>query len=275
MEKNMKFSIIVVCLNAGEKLHSTLKSILEQTETDYEVVIKDGGSTDGSTERIVQNEKIRLITQKDKGIYDAMNQAVRYAGGEYLFFLNCGDCFYDERVLETVKEFLLKKETSGETEKRRPYIFYGNIKEQLTGALVQSNPEMDDFGCYRNVPCHQACFYSRELLTERGFDLSYKVRADYEHFLWSYYRAKALTVYMPVLVTVYEGGGFSETAQNRKLSAAEHREIVGNYMPPAKVRRYKWIMLLTLSGLRTFLARSKVTAGAYNRIKKCLYKRSV
>ncbi len=271
----MKFSIIVVCLNAGEKLHSTLKSILKQTETDYEVVIKDGGSTDGSTEQVMQDEKIRLITQRDKGIYDAMNQAVGYAGGEYLFFLNCGDCFYDERVLETVKRFLVEKESSGETEKRQPYIFYGNIKEQLTGALVQSNPEMDDFGCYRNVPCHQACFYSRELLTERGFDLSYKVRADYEHFLWSYYRAKARTVYMPVIVTVYEGGGFSETAQNRKLSAAEHREIVGKYMPPAKVRRYKWIMLLTLSGLRTFLARSKVTAGAYNRIKKCLYKKNV
>ena len=82
----MKFSIIVVCLNAGEKLHSTLKSILEQTETDYEVVIKDGGSTDGSTEQVMQDEKIRLITQKDKGIYDAMNQAVGYAGGEYFFF---------------------------------------------------------------------------------------------------------------------------------------------------------------------------------------------
>ena len=95
----MKFSVIVVCLNAGQKLHDTLESILAQDYKDYEIVVKDGGSKDGSIEKMVQNEAIQLFVENDKGIYDAMNQAVAHAKGEYLIFMNCGDRFHDGTVL--------------------------------------------------------------------------------------------------------------------------------------------------------------------------------
>lgn len=267
----MTFSIIVVCLNEGEKLHKTVQSILDQTEEDYEIIIKDGGSADGSVEKLLtaaSNGRIKIYREKDSGIYDAMNQAVKHASGEYIFFLNCGDYFYQEDVLFRIKQFIEENKCRAE---RNPQIFYGNIRERLTGALVQSNPKMDDFGCYRNVPCHQACFYDRRLLASRGFDTGYLVRADYEHFLWCYYKAQAHTVYLPVTVASYEGGGFSESGENVRLSAREHKQIVGKYMPPAKVLRYRMLMLATLAPVRTYLAHNPVTARIYQTCKRRVY----
>ena len=116
----MKFSVITVCLNPGEKLDATLASVLEQTFEDAEVVLKDGGSKDGSVERWKRENashpgfgRVRVLEEKDKGIYDAMNQAAAHALGEFLIFLNCGDVFPDKRVLERTAEVLAKEERMG------------------------------------------------------------------------------------------------------------------------------------------------------------------
>ena len=292
----MTFSIIVVCLNAGDKLRETIESIRSQTEQDYEIIIKDGGSEDHATQAYLREYEqlheddfsqdsmmcgsVRLYRSSDRGIYDAMNQAVQYVRGDYVLFLNCGDSFYDEKVLSRVKRHIAQTDRQGgrcseqeaETLTSR-YIFYGNIYERRTDTPVQSNPVIDDFACYRNIPCHQACFYDAGLLREKPFDISYAVRADYEHFLWCYYRGHAKTVYMPFTVAFYEGGGFSETRENERRSRQEHREIVRRYMPAAKVRQYRLIMTVTLAPLRTWIARNPVTAGIYQTFKRKLYKR--
>ena len=78
----MKFSIIVVALNAGEKLKETVDSVLNQTWQDYEIVVKDGGSKDGSVDALPEDERIKVYVEKDTGIYEAMNQAVAKAKGE-------------------------------------------------------------------------------------------------------------------------------------------------------------------------------------------------
>lgn len=290
----MIFSIIVVCLNAGEKLRETIESILSQTEQDYEIIIKDGGSTDEITQNYLNRYgqmnhmdskqdmrpggRIRVYRDKDDGIYDAMNQAVQYVRGDYVLFLNCGDSFYDNTVLVRVREEISKVGIQSDVQiprtlesPSRRYVFYGNIHERRTNTLVQSNPVMDDFACYRNVPCHQACFYAAGLLREKAFNTAYMVRADYEHFLWCYYKGNAKTVYMPVTVAFYEGGGFSETRENEKKSRREHREIVDYYMPATKVYKYRLIMFMTLAPLRTWLARNPVTAGIYQKFKRKLY----
>ena len=290
----MTFSIIVVCLNAGDKLRDTIESIRNQTEQDYEIIIKDGESEDeitqkyldgyrqekhGNTEHAAPDDRIRLCCSKDTGIYDAMNQAVQYVRGDYVLFLNCGDSFYDNRVLASVKEKILQvgRQSGLQTVQtseaaQTPYIFYGNIYERRTDAPVQSNPVIDDFACYRNIPCHQACFYAAELLRGKAFNTDYAVRADYEHFLWCYYKAQAKTVYMPITVAFYEGGGFSETRENEKRSRREHREIVNRYMPAAKVRKYRLIMAVTLAPIRSRIARNPFTANIYHTIKRKLYK---
>lgn len=274
------FSILVVCFNPGDKLKMTLESIKAQTFHDYEVIVKDGGSSDGSLEyvRALQAEEggsLRLIEKKDTGIYDAMNQAAEEAAGRYAYFLNCGDCFYSEQVLERMQAFI-KSRAAGANEREAAGIYYGNIYERLTAQVVSSNPHMDAFGCYRNVPCHQACFYSRELLLAHPFETKYRVRADYEQFLWCFFigarQEKAVFAYQDLLIADYEGGGFSETEENRKRSAAEHREITKKYMSRGQLFTFRAVMVLTLAPLRTLLARNKKTAGFYNRIKSLLYR---
>lgn len=275
----MFFSIIVVSYNAGEKLHRTIESIRRQTEKDYEIIVQDGISTDGSLGKISPGEDLKLFIGEDAGIYDAMNRAVSHAAGRYIFFLNCGDYFEDETVLIRVRQQIEEKEHAdslhdGEKQgkMRRPVrIFYGNIRERVTGAYVMSNPEIDDFACYRNVPCHQACFYDRRLLVKRGFHTCYRVRADYEHFLWCYYRAHASMVYMPLTVTAYEGGGFSENGENKKRSAVEHAHIVRKYMSRKQILKYRFLLFMTLSSFRTYLASNQKTAKIYQNLKRRIY----
>ena len=98
--KKITFSIIVVCLNAGQELLRTVDSILGQTYPHFEIIVKDGMSSDGFVEKLPGDERIRVVRQKDKGIYDAMNQAIPLVSGDYVLFLNCGDYFYNEKVLE-------------------------------------------------------------------------------------------------------------------------------------------------------------------------------
>lgn len=260
------FSIIVVCLNPGEKLKATLQSIQMQTYQEYEIIIKDGLSTDGSLRFIKGIPAVRLIEKHDSGIYDAMNQAVKEAKGSYIYFLNCGDTFYNEFVLGEIADLIREQPTQAG-------IYYGNIFERMTGQVVFSNPHMDAFGCYRNVPCHQACFYQRALLEAHPFLTEYKVRADYEQFLWCFFEAKADCIYKPVLIADYEGGGFSETKENKLVSAREHREIVNRYMSRAQIFRFRFILWMTLAPLRTWAAGNEKTAGLYNKLKELLYRR--
>ena len=294
------FSIVVTALNPGERLEKTLNSIVSQTYKNYEIILKDGCSTDGSLDNLKKKgyfddkNYIRIQQKKDKGIYDGMNQAVSCANGRYIQFLNCGDYFYSDTVLEEVAEFIecewkksiyavmgenltgvseeLVKEFAVETVKISPVIYYGNQYNQVQNTVIYSAPQINDFTCYRNVPCHQVCFYDYRLFEKRAYELNYKVRADYEHFLYSIYEEEAKGVSMPIIVASYEGGGFSETKENRKQSAVEHKEITKKYLGKNKVFKYQMIMWLTLAPLRTWIAENPVLSGAYNGVKNTVYK---
>lgn len=262
----MKFSIIVVCLNPGEKLEQTLESILKQTYTDFEIVIKDGGSRDGSICRVPRDERIRLYTEQDKSIYDAMNQAVSHARGEVILFMNCGDLFYSEDVLENTAKCM---ETYSNVENM---VFYGDTYGAKNHVLISAPPEINGFTCYRNIPCHQACFYGASLCKEKPFDLQYRIRADYDHFLWCYYVAGAGMVNMKQTVASYEGGGYSENKENRRRDKQEHKMITTSYMSRSELWKYRMIMWGTLAPLRSLLAESRAFAGIYHWAKKTLYK---
>lgn len=264
--EQIKFSIIVVCLNAGEELGRTVKSVLSQTYDNYEIIVKDGMSTDGSPQRLPEDGRIRLVQQKDKGIYDAMNQAIRLAEGEYQLFLNCGDYLYEEKTLEKINAWIA-------TDKGRNGIYYGDIYNRKTVSRIPSNPVINAFACYRNIPCHQACLYKKEVMQERSYKTEYKVRADYEHFLWCYFRGGVRPVYMKLVVSSYEGGGYSETAESLQRSEEEHRKIVSHYMRRGQILRYRFLLFISLVPLRRRMAESKRLSGVYNRIKGCIYGR--
>ncbi|WP_029231879.1 glycosyltransferase [Butyrivibrio sp. VCB2006] len=303
--KKTFFTIIIVSYNPGEKLFETIRSVEKQTFTDYRILVKDGMSTDGSVDKLKEaynvamagtdeDKTITLLESCDNGIYHGMNIATAYLKGRiienraikedaastedvkllragespsYVFFLNCGDRFYDENVLRNMYEAIKGKiEKEGTT---LPAIFYGDIFDRQTGYKVASNPQINDYACYRNLPSHQACFYDERLIYKNPFDLKYKVRADYEQFLRCFYRDKALTYYVPMVVSSYEGGGYSD--QNKKLSEEERKEIIKHYLTGAQIRKYDFLRIATLSGLRTVLSSNKITAGFYNAVKTAIY----
>lgn len=261
----IRFSIITVCLNSGIELGRTIESVLRQDYSQWEIIVKDGMSTDGSVDSLPKDQRIRVIMQKDKGIYDAMNQAIALAKGDYLLFLNSGDYLLDEHVLSRVA-----KKIADSPEQRE--IYYGDIYNRKTGSEISSNPRINGFACFRNIPCHQTCFYARELMKKRNYEAEFKIRADYDHFLASYYQYKVRPKYLGIVVASYEGGGYSETPKNRIRSAKEHKIIVKRYMHPAQILWYRFLLLITLAPIRSRIAENPKLAAGYNRLKRVLYR---
>lgn len=287
------FSIVIVSLNPGQKLAKTLKSVLSQEYGNFEIILKDGGSTDGSLKeepdgslsvawpaewereygQPLSDSRVHIFRSPDKGIYDGMNQALIHINGDYVLFLNCGDSLYDSRVLSRTAELIEKAEGERDTRLRaRPFLFYGDQYNEKQQSRVCSAPKLNDFACYRNVPCHQVCFYDASLFWERGYDTDFRVRGDYEHFLYCIYERGAEAVHLPVIVSSYEGGGFSETRENRKRSALEHRVITRYYLGRRKSACYAALMLATLAPVRTKIAENPSLAKGYNAVKTAIYR---
>ncbi len=268
--------ILIASLNPGGRLKTTLESVFSQDYQEYKIIIKDGGSKDNSIEELKNSgflqghDNVQILVKPDKSIYDGMNQAVEYMmtdlseeKGAYCIFLNCGDEFHDSSVLSRVSTYLKEYD--------QPHIFYGDQYNLIQKSIVSSAPVINEFALFRNVPCHQVCFYSTQLFKNRAYKPEYTVRADYEHFLYSFYEQNAVCEHMDIVICNYEGGGYSETAENRKKSALQHREITDKYMGD-QAARYRRIMLLTLAPVRTKLAESPAFSRAYNGLKSAIYK---
>lgn len=271
----MKFSVITASYNPGNKIEKTIHSVLAQTCQDYEILIKDGQSDDGSIEQLIQlpevakenaSGRIRLLVQPDGGVYDGMNQAIAQAHGEFLIFLNCGDTFHDENVLQKTLDY-----ASQHPDDRT--ILYGDTYCEQTGQTDQAAPVIDGFACYRNIPCHQSCFYARRLFEEKQYDTTLKIRADYDHFLWCVYERHVVPVRMGFTVSDYEGGGISENNSNAELDKQEHETVIRRYMTPQDIASYKRLMVLTLAPLRKKIAENRQLAGVYQKLKTAIYRR--
>lgn len=261
----MKFTVITVALNAGDKLNETVQSVLSQTMQDWELLVKDGLSTDGSVEQLPKDDRIRVVSQKDRGIYDAMNQAVACARGEYVIFLNCGDFFYDSQVLHHVSGGIDANPGRG--------IYYGNAYFRLAGEVLHMPAKITPFTCFRHIPCHQACIFERSLFDKKAFDLQYKIRADYDFFLRQFFQNGAEPCDIGITIVDYEGGGYSETKENRKRDRKEHGDIIHKYMSPVQIFAFRAIMVITLQPLRKYLSQRSRFAGTYDRMKKAIYRK--
>lgn len=261
----MKFSVITVTFNAGEKLAETVANVLQQTYHDYELLIKDGMSTDGSVEAVKEDEHIRLVRCKDTSIYDAMNQAVGMAQGDYVIFMNCGDYFYQTDVLERLAAVI------EENPDRR--IYYGDAYFRKADQIFHMPDRITDYVCFSHIPNHQSCIFDRTLWEAAGFKTEYRIRADYEFFLRQVYTAEVKPLYTGIVVADYEGGGYSETKENRKRDKEEHLSIVKQYLGKKKVFRYRAWLVITLQPLRKWIATSSPFSGLYDSVKKALYRR--
>lgn len=258
----MKYSIITVCLNPGDSLKKTLDSIKAQTYPDYEVIIKDGGSTDNSLANVPKDMRFRIMYGSDKGIYDAMNLAVKGALGDVVLFMNAGDLFYDEHVLEKMAEKISKAKL------KAPFIAYGDMFSLRANTIVKASSKVTPMVCYNYIACHQATLYSTDVVRDNPFDIRYKIRADYDLFLKCFFGEKASFYYLDMPVCKYEGGGYSEKKDNRERDQKEHEHIVNRYIPKKVRVLCKLRLLLTFHKLRGVIAKSRVFGGVYEKIRR-------
>ena len=171
----MKLSIITVNLNNCEGLRRTIDSVVSQTYTDYEWIIVDGGSTDGSKELIEQNADrfSYWCCEPDNGVYAAMNKGISHANGEYVQFLNSGDWLYENDTLDRVFKIINNKDAD---------IYYGDMVQVNNGGRLNPCTYPDKLGFfyfpYGNI-CHQATFYRRNLFEQNHYDESFSIVSDW------------------------------------------------------------------------------------------------
>jgi len=217
-----KLSVITVTYNAEHTLERTLKSVREQTYPAIEHIIVDGNSNDGTVALIhrYENERLKWISEPDKGLYDAMNKGIKMATGDYLCFLNAGDTFYDT---DTVQKIFASID-----ENHSPDILYGET------AIVDDNgrflhmrrlqaPKNLTWKSFKHgmVVCHQAFIVKRELV--EPYDLSYRFSADFDWCIRMMKKAK--NIYNTDLILVdYLNAGM--TTANRKASLRERYRIM-------------------------------------------------
>lgn len=203
----MKISVITVCFQAEQNIAKTIESVKLQTYPDIEYIIVDGGSSDGTMaviEETLGDYPAKIISEPDRGIYDAMNKGIGLAGGEYIHFLNAGDVYYDERVIEEIVRRI---------EKTGADIVYGDIEYLYPdGSRERRNY---DGKCSRQIyyltgDCinHQAMFAAARLFSEDLFDIDLKICADRD---WMMKKSKKGASFHPtgVLVCLYSYDGVS------------------------------------------------------------------
>ena len=252
----IKFSVITVCLNAGEDLFYTVHNILEQKYDQYELIVKDGYSNDGSVEKLPLNSHLRFIQSKDISVYDAMNQAIDAAQGEYCIFINAGDGLYEDITLAKINEFI---------ETHKGDFYYGKSYTISSGVTNYGPAHVDDFFCYRTTMCHQAMVIKTEYLKKRGYQTCYQVAADREWMVYAYMTAKMKFVRMPITVSNYKGGGISYGNDVLSKIREENKKIRCSYFSKTQRFKYNIRYALTLPGVRSWISRNP-------KLKKLYYK---
>lgn len=197
-------SIITVNLNNAAGLRKTIESIINQTFTDYEYLVIDGGSTDGSLEVIKEfADKITYwVSETDKGIYDAMNKGIKSSTGDILFFLNSGDLLLNMNVIEEVADIIFVNQEFD--------YYYGKIlaKDERTSFISGKNLTKNDFKL-GYLPDHQASFIRRNLFTLFGlYNIQYKIFADYD-FILKCFKKNQKFYHFDKIVSIYQLGGVS------------------------------------------------------------------
>jgi glycosyltransferase involved in cell wall biosynthesis len=219
-------SIVTVTFNAADTLEETLASIERQTYRDFEVVAVDGGSTDGTVDVFKRHKDIvgTLISEPDKGVYDAMNKGVKAAKGDVLFFLNAQDTFFDDHVLERVAHAF--------NDRSKPYIVFGDIffsnRQNIPAEELTMPP--GQVRCYKdagpNEPgiCHQCIFYRKAVFDKiGGYDLKYRIFGDYDFNIRAFDFAGDRYMYIPHVIANFDLGGLS-TLANTKHNDLLHKE---------------------------------------------------
>ena len=212
-----KYSIIVVTYNNADGLSRTLKSISQLNYVQKEVIVIDGGSKDESLNIIAENQDIITcsVSEKDKGIYNAMNKGIKLAKGDYVVFMNAGDVFANGEVLSLVNQF------------------HGDIilGEDIYGGKLRTLKEkMTLYDLLSNGIYHQAAYYRKEVLQKYGFDESYKLIADLKSIVEPLVKDRIVISYITKPLAICESGGISK--QRWRDTLTENQRLTKELIDP-------------------------------------------
>jgi len=213
--QNLILSIIIATFNAELHIEGCLDSIVNNAIEPYELIIIDGKSTDKTLEIVSDFKHLRstIISEPDKGIYDAMNKGISYANGKWIMFLGA-----DDRLLPTFGN-ILSNLIDDKT------IYYGNCKNEFNqlGGKFSANK------LAKMNLCHQAILYPRMALKKYAFDLNYPVFADYLLNMQCWGDQTFIKRYLNIDIAYYNMEGFSATAKDDKFRADKPR-LVRQYL---------------------------------------------
>lgn len=219
-----KISIITINYNDLDGLYATLCSIAAQTSDDYELIVVDGQSSDGSTKVLEDFDDLvdLWVSEPDGGIYDAMNKGVQLARGDYINFMNSGDNFFDRSVIGQACEVI---------DARAPGVFYGKSYARGSRQFLEHKPEL-----WMGMVCtHQAAFSRRDLHLRFPFSDAFRISADYRFFV------QCETAGSPLLATdidvaLIDVDGLSRVQGDARIQ--ERLRICHEFYRTAEVYRY-------------------------------------
>ena len=212
----MKLSIIIPTFNSSKVLGRALDSIVNQTFTDWEVLVMDGASNDNTADvaKSYGDRRIKFFSEPDKGIYDAMNKGIKKSQGEWLYFLGSDDWLYDNDVLAY---FFRDNDFSGYD------VVYGEVDAPQLSNFNKGEWSYDSLKYNR---CHQAIFYKKNLFAKLGYyNLKYKLLADLDFNIKWFLNSKIINLHVQRLVSCYSDGGASTLVADEEFKRDFYRLV--------------------------------------------------
>jgi len=241
MHNKRKYSIIVVTYNNAEGLNRTLQNIHSLNYSDKEIIVIDGASKDNTREILTANKNIIsvAVSEKDSGIYNAMNKGLKYVNGDYVVFMNAGDCFAHREVLSLINNYEGDILLGGET--------YG-------GQLRIVKNQMSLYDILSIGINHQAVYYRKEIIQKYGFDESYKLIADLKSVVEPLVKDKVSITSIPEILAICEGGGVSK--KRWRDTIVENRRIINEVVDPFYKNDYQRFACINNDMLNDFIVLS-------------------
>ena len=227
-----KVSIITITYNNLDGLKKTRESIISQTYGDYEWIVIDGGSTDGTKEFLQEHadEMSYWCSEKDKGVYNAQNKGTSQASGDYCIYMNAGDTFYDKEVLEKVFSEVHEED-----------ILYGDWAQVFPDGkkrYIEPSDSVDYAFFFVDNICHQAMFIKTSLLKESPYDETYRLYADWAKWTEFAYKGKTFK-YIHQRICYFMMDGMS--AENEEDNEKERKRVIEECYPGSlKSMMLKW-----------------------------------
>jgi len=238
----MFLSIITINYNNCSGLSETFKTVLSQSSPNFEHIIVDGGSADGSEKDInnyasLSPYPVKWVSEPDSGIYNAMNKGIRMASGEYIQILNSGDRLAEDDVIERM---LSEVDIIKEHENTKPEIVYGNMVRVDKDGKPKAKSGRVEYSLrqfYSSTLNHDCAFIRRDLFDKYGlYDEKLKIVSDWKWYLKAIGLGQVRPHYVDIDVTIFDTGGISET--NLELRERERRQVLEELLPPAVLWDY-------------------------------------